>query len=382
MPSLEIIQQNLKKGNIEEVMHNLLSLKKAYDIDRQVAEEIDAIIQNKKDLEYGVQLNVYNPRDVQTILSNQIKKWLEKTDFTQFHEVKQVIELDNQKHKAERESFEKDKVLNYLIFFELILGFILYDMEFYWEDAPYLIPVIFFMISWSFWSIFIQVKNPTHTTQVSIDQEIVQLTSKDQNVYKFEIQKVKATLEQNETQINLMIQNQNNEQFYFTNQALEWSGKDLIKIYNAINASQEISKARKLIYHQELVKEKWVADFPYDAIVHSLLFLFLVIVFYYYLLKGYVFVSLLILFFGYLRMDENYKIIHLEGDYLKIYSPFNALRFRKYRLDSLKSVKWALGDLLILELDQKHKRLWTCLSPEQIRSLLYTLEQKGIETNY
>ena len=88
-------------------MHNLLSLKKAYDIDRQVVEEIDAIIQNKKDLEYGVQLNVYNPRDVQTILSNQIKKWLEKTDFTQFQEVERVIELDNQKHKAERESFEK-----------------------------------------------------------------------------------------------------------------------------------------------------------------------------------------------------------------------------------------------------------------------------------
>ena len=277
-------------------------------------------------------------------------------------------------------------MLNYLIFFELILGFILYDMEFYWEDAPYLIPVIFFVIGWSFWSTFIRVKNPTHTTQVSIDQEIVQLTSKDQNVYKFEIQKVKATLEQNETQINLMIQDQNNEQFYFTNQALEWSGKDLTKIYNTINSARELSSSKQLVWHNELIEDKWITKFPYNTIIFSCLSLCCMVLLLwsidYFLLKGYIFLSILILFFAYRIVQDEYRIIQIEGSYLKFYFPFNALRFKKYRLDSLKSVKWGLGSKLILELDQKNKEFKTYLSNKQIRSILYALEKRGIKTNY
>ena len=225
--------------------------------------------------------------------------------------------------------------------------------------------------------------------RILINQKVIQLISKDQQIHELNLEHIKPVFDQKQGIISLTLDDAQGKQFYFSNEKLDWSGKDLITIYNKINLKQNISPSKYLIFDQSFLQNRWISPFPYNDLgvaffifAHLALSLWLIN---YYLVKGYVFFFLLTLLIVYFQLAEKHKKIKIDGTYLYILSPFNFFRNRKYALNSLKSVDWQIKEskyYLILELDNQVKEIKIYFLIEQIRSILYVLEKRGVSANY
>ena len=225
--------------------------------------------------------------------------------------------------------------------------------------------------------------------RILINQKVIQLISKDQQIHELNLEHIKPVFDQKQGIISLTLDDAQGKQFYFSNEKLDWSGKDLITIYNKINLKQNISLSKYLIFDQSFLQNRWISPFPYSDVVFSLIaFTHIVVSLWYidyYLIKGYMFFFLLILLILYFQLAEKLRRLKIDESYLYILSPFNFFSNRKYDLNSLKSVDWRIEGskyYLILELDNQVKEIRVYFSVKQIRSILYVLEKRGVRPNY